>query len=108
MAGDKTFAVADSKSQVGQATLVPAAGGVADDDRKDIDAEMIVIRPPDGTLQQITSVAAPQIDDEWSNSTEELFQVERSVGQSLQRCAGPMGGVKDLSRDGHAEFALNP
>ena len=57
-------AVADGEAQVVQAALVAAPGGVADDDGQHVDAEVVVVGAPDGTLEEEAAVAAAEVEDE--------------------------------------------
>jgi len=55
--------VADGEADVAQAALIGPPRCVADDDRQNIDAEVVVVWPPYSAAEQKASVAATQIDN---------------------------------------------
>ena len=55
---------ASSMKIVAQAALVAAPRGVADDDGQDVEAEVVVVRPPDGTADQEAAIAAAEGEDD--------------------------------------------
>src|SRR5207247_11122167 len=87
--------------------LVAAPRGVANHHRQDVDAEVIVVAPPDGAANQETPVAAAEVEDQRRLAAEQLFQVEQSVRQLLQGGLRPRGRVEDLAGHRHAELALD-
>src|SRR5437660_1126180 len=82
----ESLSVAHREPKVLQPALVSPSGGVADDYRQHINAEMIVILSPNGAADQKASVAAAKIDNDGSSTPEELRQVKRSVGGKALEC----------------------
>src|SRR6266849_4905439 len=102
------LAVADREAQVGQAALVAAARGVANDYRQNVDAEVIVIRPPHAAAEQEATIAAAQVEHQRRPPAKERLDVEAALGgQLFQRRLRPQGRIQDLAGDGNAELALD-
>src|SRR5258707_8820467 len=58
------FATAtDRETEVLQSALIAPPRSVTDDDRQNVDTQMIVIGTPDGTTEQEPAVAATEIDN---------------------------------------------
>ncbi len=100
--------IRDGEADVGQAALVGPPGGVADDDRQHINAEVIVVGPPDRTAQKESAVARAEIDHERGGAAEQCDEIERTLGREfLEGGLRPQGGIEDLACERHAELALD-
>lgn len=96
----------DAETDIGEAALVGAAGGVADDKGEDVDAEMVVLLAPEGAANEEASVAAAEVDDDGSGSAEEFIPVEMGFGELFESGLSPAGFVEDVSWERDAEFAF--
>src|SRR5437763_1413217 len=98
----------DRETEVDEAALVTAAGGVADDDGQDVHADVVVVRPPDGAADQEPAVAAAEVEDDRRPAAEELFPIQPPIGgKLLEGGLGPERRVEDFAGDGDAELALD-
>ena len=108
VAFEQPHGIGDSKANVAQAALIAAARGIANDDRQNIDAEMIVIRSPDGAADQEAAIAAAEIDDQRRRAAEQSGQIERSLGrQLLEGGLRPLAGIENLTGDRHTKLAFD-
>lgn len=62
--GEQFSAAADGELDVRQAPLVAAFAGVADDDRQRVEAEVVVIGPGNGAADEISAIAAADVEDD--------------------------------------------
>ncbi len=100
--------VADGEAEVAQAALVAAPRGVADDDRQHVNAQVVVIGPPDGALEKEAAVAAAQVEDDRGPAAEQRRPVEAALGgELLEGGLRPLRRVEDFAGDGDAELALD-
>src|SRR5262245_36471602 len=72
----ESLGITDGEAQILQAALVAAARGIADDYGQDVDAEVIVVRSPDGAVNQVAPVATAQVEDERRCVAEKFSPVE--------------------------------
>src|SRR5438093_13775450 len=81
---------ANGEADIVQAPLIGPAGGIANDERKNIEAEMIVRWPPHGAADQKPAVAAPQVQDDGRLSAEKLLPIQIRFGQLLESGLRPL------------------
>lgn len=104
----ETLRVDGGKTQIAQTTLVATPGCVPKDHRKNIDADMVKLRPLKCRSNQETPVTATEIDDQRGLPPEQADQVEWPVNwQFLQGSARPLLGFEDFTWNGNAEFAFD-
>ena len=58
------FSITNGEANVRQTALVAPAGSVTNNDGQDVDAKVIVIRPPDGTADEKSAVATTKIEND--------------------------------------------
>src|SRR5436190_20199658 len=90
MALEKLMAATDGKANVAQSALVGPARRIADDYRKNVEPDMIVVGPPNGAVEEIAAVAAPKIEDDRRRAAKEGRVIERSFGQTFEGRLGPL------------------
>src|SRR5262249_24668543 len=101
--------VAHGETHVGQAALIGPAGGVTDDDRQRIGAEVVMIWPPNGVTGPETPVAAAQVKDHRAAPAEQLFPVDTAFGgEFFETRLRPLLRGQDLPCNGDAELAFDP
>ncbi len=102
------MAVDHRETEIRQPTLVATACGVANDNGKRIDAQVIVVGTPDGAANKETSVAATDIEHTQCLAAEDCAPVERTVfRQSLECRLRPLLRFENLAGNRHAELALD-
>ena len=100
-------AVAGGEADVGEAALVGTAGRVTQDEGQDVDAEVVMLGPPNGAAEQEPAVAAAEIENDRGLPAEERFPVEPAGRQLLEGGLGPERRVENLTGDGNAEFTFD-
>ena len=105
--GDQRPCIHDAETNVRKASLIRAPHRIANDERKFIDAEVIVIGSPDGAADEETPVAAAKINHERRASAENSFAVERRGWTPLEVGFGPLILRNDFARERNPELALN-
>ena len=102
------LAVHDGEADVGQAALVGPARGVAKDERQDIDADVVVVGPPDGAADQEPAIAAAKVDDQGGGSAKEGGEVKGAWRrETFEGSLSPVSWVKNLACEGDTELALD-
>src|SRR5581483_4225807 len=88
--------------------LIRSPCSVANHDRQNVDAQMIVIRSPHCAADQEAPVAATEIDDQRRRTAEQGGQIQRSLyRQFLEGGLRPLAGNEDLAGERYAEFAFD-
>ncbi len=109
--GDMVFeeftSARDAKPDVREAPLIGTARGVPDDERENIDSQVIYPLTPKSAADQETSISTAQIDDYGCVAAEKLLPVQMSFGKFLEGCLCPAGFVQNVSREGNSEFAFS-
>src|SRR5258708_1878839 len=75
---DKALPVAHRKSKIGNPALIAASRGITNDDRKHIDAQMIVVRPQTRAADQEAPVAAAEVENDGGTTAEKLSKIKRT------------------------------
>jgi hypothetical protein len=100
--------MAHGKAKVGQAALVATPGGVPDDYGQNVQAEMVVVRPPHRAADQKPAVAAAQVQDKRSLPAKDLLSVKPPIGGKIFKgCLRPLGRIEDFSRNGNPKFPFD-
>src|SRR5262249_51196906 len=87
--------LADGKAEVCQPSLIGPAGRVANHHRQKVEAEMIVVRPPDRAAEEVAAVAATEVEYDRGTPPEEGLPIENCFGQLLEGGPGPLGRVQN-------------
>jgi hypothetical protein len=103
------FASADEgESEISQSALVAPPCGVTKDHGKDVDPKVVVVGPPDGTVNEEAAIATSHVEDDGGMSAEKRVPVQRaSIGKALQGSARPLRRFENLSRERNAELAFD-
>src|ERR1700722_13455546 len=97
----------DRKLEIGQSALIASFSRVTNDHGKDIDAEMIVVRMGQSGANQITPIAATQIENDWRIASKQLIPVDRPFRHRFQSGLGPFRAVEYLPGERDAELVFN-
>ena len=106
--GEQLSPADDGKADVFESPLVAPAGGVADDDGKNIDGEMIAIGARQGAGDREPTVAAPYIEHQRRLPAEQRREIDDPFRNFLQRRFRPLCAVENLTGNRHAEFLFGP
>ena len=97
----------DGETEILQAPLIGPTGGIANDERKNIEAEVIMRCPPHGAADQKSPVAAPQVQDDGRLSAEKFLPIQIPFGQLLESGLRPLFRPQDFAGNGNAELPLD-
>src|SRR5260221_8826570 len=94
VSGDKRLGIDGREANIGETALIGPACGITQDERENVHADVVVARPPDGTADQESSVAAAEVYHQRGAAGKEGFRVQRAFGWELfEGGSRPAGGV---------------
>jgi hypothetical protein len=104
--GQQLAAPNHGKADVRQSSLVSAAGGIANDNGKNIDRQMIMVGTRQSARDRKPSVPASQVENQRRRSSEQRSKIQDPRGDLLERRFGPFRRIEDFARNRDPEFPL--